>query len=310
MWPGIRAYVAGAGAALAIVLGVGCGGAQTSVTQVWQAPLPATAPMKSMLVFGARMDEASRRSLEDRFVAELGKHGVRALSSYAVFPGAPPDQEKARAKVNELGLEGILADDENHRQIVALWPSERGAVGRALAAVGRGEGDGEAGIRSALEALDRDLGPHRLVPARGRAQRPGQALRVLQQGLRDLRVLARQADDPDGEARPAFGRGAEGERDRLGRLITALAYNPFAVGLGLDEDTAAFIGPDETLEVEGTGGVTVVDASNVSFSSVDSASEGQPISILGLVVHVLTAGATFNLHTRQASSTALVQPRE
>jgi cyanophycinase len=100
------------------------------------------------------------------------------------------------------------------------------------------------------------------------------------------------------------------ERDRLGRLITALAYNPFAVGLGLDEDTAAFIGADETLEVEGTGGVTVVDASKVSFSSVDSATEGQPICIVGLVVHVLTAGASFNLHTRQASSAALVQPRE
>jgi cyanophycinase len=46
------------------------------------------------------------------------------------------------------------------------------------------------------------------------------------------------------------------ERDRLGRLITALAYNPFAIGIGLDEDTAVFIGPDETLEVEGSGGVT------------------------------------------------------
>ena len=46
------------------------------------------------------------------------------------------------------------------------------------------------------------------------------------------------------------------QRDRLGRLLTALAYNPFAVGIGLDEDTAAFIGPDETVEVEGSGGVT------------------------------------------------------
>ena len=100
------------------------------------------------------------------------------------------------------------------------------------------------------------------------------------------------------------------ERDRLGRLITALAYNPFAVGIGLDEDTAAFIGPDETLEVEGSGGVTVVDASRVTFSSVGSALEGQPICILGLVVHVLTAGATFNLHTRQAAMGGLAPVRE
>jgi cyanophycinase len=100
------------------------------------------------------------------------------------------------------------------------------------------------------------------------------------------------------------------ERDRLGRLITALAYNPFAVGLGLDEDTAAFIGPDETLSVEGSGGVTVVDASKVSFTSVDSVNEGQPICILGLVVHVLTAGATFNLHTRQTTMGSLAPVRE
>src|SRR5450432_689982 len=58
------------------------------------------------------------------------------------------------------------------------------------------------------------------------------------------------------------------QRDRLGRLLTALAYNPFAVGIGLDEDTAAFIGPDETVEIAGSGGVTIVDGSEVTYSSV------------------------------------------
>jgi cyanophycinase len=100
------------------------------------------------------------------------------------------------------------------------------------------------------------------------------------------------------------------ERDRLGRLITALAYNPFAIGIGLDEDTAAFIGPDEVLEVEGTGGVTVVDASEVSFSSADSASEGQPVAILGLKVHVLVEGTTFDLNTRTASAAKLIPTKE
>ena len=92
------------------------------------------------------------------------------------------------------------------------------------------------------------------------------------------------------------------QRDRLGRLITALAYNPFSVGIGLDEDTAVFIGPDETLEVEGSGGVTIVDAKETTFSSMDSVSEGQPVCMLGLKVHVLVAGATFNLHSRIASA--------
>ena len=100
------------------------------------------------------------------------------------------------------------------------------------------------------------------------------------------------------------------QRDRLGRLLTALAYNPFAVGIGLDEDTAAFIGPDETVEVEGSGGVTIVDASDVSFSSMDSVSEGQPVCLLGLKLHILVAGATFNLHTRVAQAGALVVQKE
>jgi cyanophycinase len=100
------------------------------------------------------------------------------------------------------------------------------------------------------------------------------------------------------------------QRDRLGRLLTALAYNPFAVGIGLDEDTAAFIGPDETIEVEGSGGVTVVDAADVSFSSIDEVSEGQPVCMLGLKLHILVAGATFNLHTRLAAAGGLFHVKE
>jgi cyanophycinase len=95
------------------------------------------------------------------------------------------------------------------------------------------------------------------------------------------------------------------ERDRLGRLLAALAYNPFAVGIGLDEDTAAFIRPDNTLEVEGRGTVTVVDAGELQFSSMDQAGEDAPVCLLGLKVHILIAGATFNLHTRKASAGSL-----
>ena len=100
------------------------------------------------------------------------------------------------------------------------------------------------------------------------------------------------------------------QRDRLGRLLTALAYNPFAVGIGLDEDTAAFVGPDESLEVEGSGGVTIVDGSEVSYSSIDSVEEGQPVCMLGLRLHLLVAGGTFNLHTRIASAGALLRAKE
>jgi cyanophycinase len=93
-------------------------------------------------------------------------------------------------------------------------------------------------------------------------------------------------------------------------LITALAYNPFAVGIGLDEDTAAFIAADETLEVLGSGGVTVVDSAEVSYSSIGEVGEGQPVCVLGLRVHILVEGATFNLHTRAASAGSLVRAKQ
>ncbi|MBL0169615.1 MAG: cyanophycinase [Gemmatimonadaceae bacterium] len=94
------------------------------------------------------------------------------------------------------------------------------------------------------------------------------------------------------------------QRDRMGRLLTALSYNPFCIGLGVDEDTAAFIAPDETLEVVGSGAVTVVDPANIEYSSVAEAKPGDTITIIGARIHLLGAGSAFNLHTRHAAPAA------
>ncbi|MCA0268635.1 MAG: cyanophycinase [Bacteroidetes bacterium] len=90
------------------------------------------------------------------------------------------------------------------------------------------------------------------------------------------------------------------QRDRLGRLLTALSYNPFAIGMGLDEDTAAFLGPNGVFEVVGSGGVTVVDPSTLEYSSMASAAPGQPVSLVGLKLHILTNGARFDTKSREA----------
>lgn len=94
------------------------------------------------------------------------------------------------------------------------------------------------------------------------------------------------------------------QRERLGRLLTALAYNPFAVGLGVDEDTAAFIGPDEIVEVVGSGVVTLVDPSHIRFSSIADAKHGERIMLPGVRVHSLNAGDSYSLHTRQVDQSA------
>lgn len=92
------------------------------------------------------------------------------------------------------------------------------------------------------------------------------------------------------------------QRDRLGRLLTALAYNPFAVGIGLDEDTAAFISPGDELEVVGSGGITVIDPTDLSYSSMDRARRGEPVSLIGVKLHILVAGGRFDVGSREATA--------
>jgi cyanophycinase len=94
------------------------------------------------------------------------------------------------------------------------------------------------------------------------------------------------------------------QRDRLGRLLAALAYNPFAVGIGLDEDTAAFIDPDDVIHVEGNGAITFIDASQVEHSSIASEEAGRPVCLTNIRVHILTAGGRFDLTARTAHAPA------
>ena len=88
------------------------------------------------------------------------------------------------------------------------------------------------------------------------------------------------------------------QRNRLGRLLTASSFNPFLIGLGIDEDTAAFIGPDNVLEVVGSGTVTVVDAGQLTHSSMWDAKPGEALSLIGLRLDVLGEGCRYDLKAR------------
>ena len=90
------------------------------------------------------------------------------------------------------------------------------------------------------------------------------------------------------------------ERDRLGRLLSALSYNPFAVGLGIDENTSAMIDPNNIIHVVGTGTVTVVDVTDVAHTSMPDASEGDALCITNVKLHVLPEGAKFDLRSHEA----------
>jgi len=90
------------------------------------------------------------------------------------------------------------------------------------------------------------------------------------------------------------------QRNRLGRLLSAVSYNPFASGLGICEDTAAFIGPDNVLKVMGNGSITVIDPSGLEHSSMAEAKRGDSLTLLGIRMHILSEGASYNIETREA----------
>lgn len=89
------------------------------------------------------------------------------------------------------------------------------------------------------------------------------------------------------------------QRDRLGRLLTSVSYNPFLMGVGIDEDTALFIGPDQVCEVEGSGSVTIIDPEHLSYSSMDRARKNESLSLHDLKLHILSRGCHFDIYERK-----------
>ena len=70
---------------------------------------------------------------------------------------------------------------------------------------------------------------------------------------------------------------------------------------GLDEDTAAYIDPLDRMQVVGSGGITVVDVGQLAYSSMALASEGEPVELIGVRLHILANGGRFDLNSRTAS---------
>lgn len=91
------------------------------------------------------------------------------------------------------------------------------------------------------------------------------------------------------------------QRTRLGRLLAVVAQSPSLVGLGLDEDTAAIVQADQTLEVIGKGAITIVDGSQVVTDAFNTKGY-RPMMVSGAILHSLPAGQRFDLSARKLLS--------
>jgi cyanophycinase len=91
------------------------------------------------------------------------------------------------------------------------------------------------------------------------------------------------------------------QRHRIGRLFAAVALNPFLLGVGIDEDTAIVIDRQNKVSVRGHGTVTIIDGANILHTDIHEIPDKAPAALLGLTVHLLTQGCTYDIETRRPS---------
>jgi hypothetical protein len=106
-----RAACASSGLAVVAALGFASAcSTPTTETNVWKSSSYSAGPMKKIAVFGGKMNETDRRTLEDAFVGALARYGTRATPSYAIFANQtpPPDQAAIRTTLQSAGYDGAL----------------------------------------------------------------------------------------------------------------------------------------------------------------------------------------------------------
>jgi cyanophycinase len=88
-------------------------------------------------------------------------------------------------------------------------------------------------------------------------------------------------------------------RGRIGRLMLAVAYNPYLIGLGIDEDTAVILSAQNTLDVIGRGSLIVVDGVGMTYTNLDQVQRYEPVALTDMRLHVLTEGFRYDLVSRR-----------
>jgi cyanophycinase len=87
-------------------------------------------------------------------------------------------------------------------------------------------------------------------------------------------------------------------RNRMARLMSAIAAHPDKLGVGIDEDTCAAFFDDRTFEVLGQGTITIIDPGKLSHTNYLATENTSPLSLHNLTVHVLSPGDRYDYHHR------------
>ena len=88
-------------------------------------------------------------------------------------------------------------------------------------------------------------------------------------------------------------------RNRMGRLMSAIAIFRYRLGMGIDEDTCALVERDGTIVVMGKGTVTIIDPGEMEYTNEPYVTATAPLSAYNLRIHILSHGDRYNIRSRK-----------
>jgi cyanophycinase len=87
-------------------------------------------------------------------------------------------------------------------------------------------------------------------------------------------------------------------RQRQNRLLSVLLEHPGHLGIGVDEDTAIWVRPDDTFEVIGAGSVMVFDPAGATIQRSPGTPGKELLGVHGMRMHIVLPGEVFDLERR------------
>jgi cyanophycinase len=284
------------------------------------APVPPGYTRGPILFFGPLVDKRHSDALLQSFWDEAGSYGARIL----IVPTAAGDSEAVdalrgwftNAEVDSLEILPVRErTDARDTQLAALIEN---ATGILLSDGNPLRFTSILGGTPVAQAIRRANARGRVVGGIGRAgavlcqhmiafdyrqallqKMPDVFLhRSLIQFAPGLGIINRLALDCNDEVTKEAGTHF---RVQLSRLLTAVAYNPFLIGLALDPDTGAAVYADSTLEIFGAGSALIVDGWQMTHTNLYDHAEDAPLSVTGVQIHTLTRGYTYNLDSHAAN---------
>jgi len=276
------------------------------------APVPPGFTRGPIILMGPLTENVAFERMMQSFWDEAGSYGARIL----IAPTAAPEDKQIEryrrwllnAEVESVEVlsvanrraaadpamaalvdaaTGILITDGNPLRFVGMLGGtpvaqairRANARGRVVCGVGQG------GVV---------LSQHMIIPGT-QPPTPGVLTPSLIRFAPGLGVVNRVAFDCDEES-------GSNLHTHLPRLLTAVAYNPFLIGVALDPNTGAVLYANSTLEVFGSGAAMIVDGWQVESTTLYTAAPDAPCQVTGVEVHTLLHGYTYNLDTHQVKS--------